>query len=56
LLTNHGTEVAVERYAARDPATVGRARLRVVVAEIRIAGIALTIAVCRAGSEETSRP
>jgi hypothetical protein len=25
-------------YAARDPATVGRARLRVVVVEIRIAG------------------
>jgi hypothetical protein len=41
-------------YAARDPATVGRARLRVVVVSVRIANIVSSVAVCGAWSQETS--
>jgi hypothetical protein len=44
---------ASKSYAARDPAACGRARLRVVVAVMRIANIMLSVAVCGKKSEET---
>jgi hypothetical protein len=55
LLSNDAVGVAERsRYAARDPATVGRARLRVVVVSVRIACMGAAYPFGAAASRETS--